>query len=61
MNIVQLHERVRFWVDAVASTRFDIADINNAIPINGTLYIKIEGSISTHAGYINAMKITEHD
>lgn len=31
MNIVQLHERVRFWVDAVASTRFDIPDINNAI------------------------------
>ncbi len=31
MNIVQLHERVRFWVDAVASTRFEIADINNAI------------------------------
>ena len=31
MNIVQIHERVRFWVDAVGSTRFDIADINNAI------------------------------
>ena len=30
-------------------------------PVNGTLYIRIEGSISTHAGYINAMKITEHD
>lgn len=31
MNIVQLHERVRFWIDAVASTRFEIPDINNAI------------------------------
>jgi len=31
MNIVQLHERVRFWIDVVASTRFEIADINNAI------------------------------
>lgn len=31
MNIVQIHERVRFWIDAVASTRFEIADINNAI------------------------------
>lgn len=40
---------------------YDTANINNAIPLNGALYIKIEGSISTHAGYINAMKITEHD
>ncbi len=31
MNIVQLHERVRFWVDVVASTRFEPLDINNAI------------------------------
>lgn len=40
---------------------YNTANINNAIPINGTLYIRIEGSISTHAGYINAMKITEHE
>lgn len=31
MNIVQLHERVRFWVDSVASTRFEVSDINNAL------------------------------
>jgi len=31
MNIVQLHERVRFWVDVVASTRFDSQDIDNAL------------------------------
>lgn len=33
MNIVQLHERVRFWIDSVASTRFEVSDINNAINI----------------------------
>lgn len=33
MNIVQLHERVRFWVDIVASTRFDSQDIDNALNI----------------------------
>ena len=31
MNIVQLHERVRFWVDSVATTRFEVSDINNAL------------------------------
>lgn len=31
MNIVQLHERVRFWVDTVASTRFESEDIDHAI------------------------------
>jgi hypothetical protein len=31
MNIVQLHERVRFWIDAVASTRFNSQDIDNAL------------------------------
>jgi hypothetical protein len=33
MNIVQLHERVRFWVDIVSSTRFDSQDIDNALNI----------------------------
>jgi hypothetical protein len=33
MNIVQLHERVRFWVDSVASTRFDSQDIDNALNV----------------------------
>lgn len=33
MNIVQLHERVRFWVDIVASTRFESQDIDNAINV----------------------------
>lgn len=31
MNIVQLHERVRFWVDIVSSTRFESEDIDNAL------------------------------
>ena len=31
MNIVQLHERVRFWIDTVASTRFESEDIDQAI------------------------------
>jgi hypothetical protein len=31
MNIVQLHERVRFWIDAVASRRFDSQDIDNSL------------------------------
>jgi len=33
MNIVQLHERVRFWVDIVASTRFDSQSIDNGINV----------------------------
>jgi hypothetical protein len=33
MNIVQLHERVRFWIDSVASTRFDSQDIDNGLNI----------------------------
>ena len=33
MNIVQIHERVRFWVDIVASTRFESQDIDNAVNI----------------------------
>lgn len=33
MNIVQLHERVRFWVDIVSSARFESTDIDNAINI----------------------------
>lgn len=56
-NVVQANK-----TDATLEANFyDTANINNAIPLNGTLYIRIEGSISTHAGYINAMKITEHD
>lgn len=31
MNIVQLHERVRFWIDSVASTRFESQDIDNGL------------------------------
>ena len=31
MNIVQLHDRVRFWIDTVASTRFESDDIDQAI------------------------------
>jgi len=31
MNIVQIHERVRFWLDRVGTTRFESADIDNAI------------------------------
>lgn len=37
----------------------DPALMTNAIPLNGILYIKVEGVSS--AGYINAMKVTEHD
>ena len=33
MKIVQLHERVRFWVDVVASTRFESEDLDNAINV----------------------------
>jgi hypothetical protein len=31
MNIVQLHERVRFWLDQVGSARFEPFDIDNAV------------------------------
>ena len=31
MNVVQIHERVRFWLDRVGTTRFESADIDNAI------------------------------
>ena len=31
MNIVQLHDRVRFWIDTVASTRFESDDLDQAI------------------------------
>jgi hypothetical protein len=31
MNIVELHERVRFWTDIVQSARFESSDIDNAI------------------------------
>lgn len=33
MNIVQQHERVRFWVDVVSSTRFESEDIDNALNV----------------------------
>ena len=31
MNIVQLHDRVRFWVDTVSSARFESDDIDQSI------------------------------
>lgn len=34
MNIVELHERVRFWVDETSSPRFDEHDIDQAINIS---------------------------
>jgi hypothetical protein len=33
MNIVQIHERVKFWVDIVATTRFEPEDIDNSVNI----------------------------
>ena len=33
MNIIQLHERVRFWVDVVSSTRFESEDIDNGLNV----------------------------
>lgn len=33
MNIIQLHERVRFWVDVVASPRYESQDIDNALNV----------------------------
>jgi hypothetical protein len=42
MNIVQLHERVRFWVDIVASARFDSLDIDNAL--NASIDMKVRES-----------------
>ncbi len=33
MNIIQLHERIRFWVDVVSSTRFESEDIDNALNV----------------------------
>lgn len=33
MNIVQLHERVRFWLDIVSSPRFESQDIDNALNV----------------------------
>lgn len=33
MNIVQLHERVRFWLDSVSSPRFESQDIDNGLNV----------------------------
>lgn len=46
MNIVQLHERVRFWTDRVATTRFDPIDVDNAIntAMDSIITEKYEGS-----------------
>lgn len=33
MNIVELHERVQFWIDTVGSTRFEAEDIDKALNI----------------------------
>jgi len=42
MNIIQLHERVRFWIDVVGSTRFESEDIDNAL--NATIDQKVRES-----------------
>lgn len=34
MNIVELHERVRFWLDLVGSARIEPSDIDNALNIS---------------------------
>lgn len=33
MNVVQIHERVRFWLDRVGTARFESIDIDNAINV----------------------------
>lgn len=46
MNIVQIHERTRFWLDRVATARFDSFDIDNAlnIALNDLVDAKYNGS-----------------
>lgn len=46
MNIVQLHERVYFWLDRVGSTRFEPLDIDNSLNIaqNDIVKEKYSGS-----------------
>lgn len=52
MNIVQLHERVRFWCDRVNSPRFDYTAIDNAINdgIKELVDEKYDASKSNHKG-----------
>lgn len=35
MNIIEIHERTRFWLDRVATARFDPSDIDRALNIAG--------------------------
>lgn len=46
MNIIQLHERVRFWADIVGSSRFEASDIDNAVnsAMNDIVEEKYQGS-----------------
>jgi hypothetical protein len=46
MNIVQLHEGVRFWLDLVGSSRFDPSDIDNALNFaaHDLVFDKYEGA-----------------
>jgi hypothetical protein len=46
MNIIEIHERVRFWLDRVATARFEPLDIDNALNIaqNDLIEAKYAGS-----------------
>lgn len=52
MNIVQLHERTKFWLDRVASPRFDFSAIDNALNdgIKEIIEEKYDGSRQNHKG-----------
>jgi hypothetical protein len=52
MNIIQLHERVRFWLDTVGSARFEPFDIDNAINagMNDIVDQKYQGTRSLTSG-----------
>jgi hypothetical protein len=52
MNIVELHERVRFWLDFVGSARFEASDIDNAlnVALNDIVEQKYEGSRANTKG-----------
>jgi hypothetical protein len=52
MNIVQLHERVRFWTDTVGSARFELEDIDQAINNSSNEIIdeKYDASRLNHRG-----------
>ncbi len=40
MNVVQLHERVRFWLDITGTARFENVDLDNAINAAMTMIIE---------------------